>query len=249
MLGSLGEDAFSDRIKQSLNQYNVNSSHLQVIDNASTGVACIWIEDGDNRIVLNPGANNHHHMKDIESVLKTQSQSGDVLLMQMEIPIDIIEKSIELASSLSLKIVLNLAPHKPLSNRALKMVDLLIVNQLEGQALLGEPIEKDIKKSLKHLLSLGPKRLILTLGSRGSVYHDHTTHIHLASYDVDVIDTTGAGDAFIGCFIANQVMDISLEQSLKRASACAAMTIQKVGVHPAIPTEQMIDSFLEKRHK
>lgn len=247
MLGSLGEDAFADRIKESLNQYNVNTAYLKVIDNASTGLACIWVQAGENRIVLNAGANFHHDMKDIESTLKTQSNPGDMILLQMEIPVDIIEKTIELAKSLSLKIVLNLAPYKALNQTSLEAVDLLILNKLEAEVFLSKDLDMTNQNSLKDLLKFGPKSVILTQGSQGSDYYDGQVHIHTPAFPVDLVDATGAGDAFIGCFIGQQVMGESLETSLKRASVAGALTIRKVGVHPAIPTDQMILDFLRDR--
>jgi ribokinase len=247
MLGSIGADSFSDTIKQSLSQYNVQTSYLQVVDNTSTGVACIWVKDGDNQIVVYPGANHHHQMKHIESVLKTQANPGDLLLMQMEIPMQVIEKTVELAKSLDLEVVLNLAPYGALSSGVLSQIDLLIVNQLEAEALLSKALDGPMEVLMKDILSLGPKRIILTQGKKGSFYYDGLNYYHTPAYLVDTVDTTGAGDAYIGAFVASQLSGVSIENSLKRASACASLTIQKVAVHQAIPTDNMITEFLEEK--
>jgi ribokinase len=247
MLGSIGADGFSDTIKQSLSQYHVQTSYLQVVDHTATGVACIWVKDGDNQIVVYPGANHHHQMKHIESVLKTQANPGDYLLMQMEIPKQVIEKTVDLAKSLDLEVVLNLAPYGALSGDVLSQIDLLIINQIEAEALLSKPLGGPMDAIMKDIQSLGPKRTILTLGKKGSYYYDGLNYFHAPAYLVNTVDTTGAGDAYIGAFVASQLSGVSIEDSLKRASACASLTIQKVGVHEAIPTDDMITEFLEEK--
>jgi ribokinase len=100
---------------------------------------------------------------------------------------------------------------------------------------------------MKDIQSLGPKRTILTLGKKGSYYYDGLNYFHAPAYLVNTVDTTGAGDAYIGAFVASQLSGVSIEDSLKRASACASLTIQKVGVHEAIPTDDMITEFLEEK--
>jgi ribokinase len=247
MLGSIGTDSFSDVIKQSLSQYNVQTSYLQVVENTPTGVACIWVKDGDNQIVVYPGANHHHQMKHIESVLKTQANPGDLLLLQMEIPIQVIEKTVDLAKSLDLEIVLNLAPFGVLPREVLSKTDLLIVNQLEAESLLNRALDDPMDEIMKDIYSYGPSSVILTQGKEGSDYYDGQKYFHTPAYLVEAVDTTGAGDAYIGAFIAHRISGGAIEESLKRASACASLTIQKVGVHQAIPTDQMIDDFLEKK--
>lgn len=248
MLGSLGDDQLSRSILSSLNQFQVNTEYVQNIDSSTSGTACILMEKDDNRILVHPGANNIQDYKTIEMALKTNAFENDILLLQLEIPKDIILKTVKLAKSLSMKIVLNAAPYKDHIDDILSYVDLLIVNKSEAESLLKMPYDSYIiDEMLDLMIEKGPTSVILTLGVDGSYYKYKKQTIYTPSYPVNVVDTTGAGDAFIGCFVANDLLGDDIELALKKASVCGAITVQSLGVHNAIPFKEDINEFLSSK--
>lgn len=249
MIGSVGDDLIGKDMKASLNRYHVHCDYIDEIKSESSGVAFIVLENNDNRIMTSAGANGIHDIYRIKELLNINAQKYDYLLAQLEIPLNIIETSFKLAKNKGMKTVLNAAPIKVLPESILLNTDLLIINQTEGERLVGCPMnDSPIDVFLRELLKLGPKEIILTVGVHGSYYISKQIIYHIPAFNVDeIVDTTGAGDAYIGCFLASVIQGLDIPKAMTRASACGALTIQKKGVHHVIPSHKMIDEYMKLR--
>lgn len=244
MLGSLGQDEFGFSVSESLKKFSVKTHYIDKVSDFPTGTACILMEEFDNRILVYPGANHVQDFNKIQKCIIDNGHINDVLLMQLEIPMKTIKDALELAKAHKMITVVNAAPFDSQIKPLLNMVDILIVNETEAEALLDRKIIFDqIKEYLEEILDLGPSEVIMTLGKQGSYYINKDTMIFTKSYEVPVIDTTGAGDAYIGCFVANRMLGYKLEESLDKASICGALTCKKLGVHKAIPDKKEIEEF------
>lgn len=249
MLGSVGDDMIGKEIIDSLSEHHVHKDYVQRLKNQTSGIAMIILEDDDNRIITSAGANAYHDIKQIKHHLKMKADKDDYLLAQLEIPSDIIEEIFEYVKELGMKTILNAAPIKPLGRNFLCLVDLIVVNETEAEKLLNHRLDlSNLEEELSALCQLGPKEVILTLGKQGSYYSNQESMIYTPAFTVDkVIDTTGAGDAFIGCYLAKRIEKKPINIALKYASACGALTVTKKGVHHAIPFPNEIDEFMQER--
>jgi len=248
MIGSLGDDHLATTIQSSLSSFGVHCDFIQRINHQDTGLACIMLEDDDNYIVTNAGANAVYDMSRVEQILKKYANQDDVLLIQLEIPVDVVEKSLNVAKDIGMATVLNAAPIKNINDHTFQLIDILVVNESEAETLSNKSLKDEgIESVCQALLSKGVQAVLLTLGPQGSYYVDKQETISTPAYPVKVVDTTGAGDSFIGCFIANKFQGKDIINALKKASACAALTIQGVGVHHAIPWKKDVEEFMKER--
>lgn len=239
MLGSVGDDIFGEEMIKSLSSFGVKTEFINVISKQSSGTAMIVLENQDNRIITNAGANACHDIALIESILCKYADQGDLLVLQLEIPLDIIEESLNIAKKLGMKTVLNAAPIKPLSEEVLSKTDLLIVNELEANSISLLDFKLHMNESISYLKKLGPKEILVTLGKDGSYFADDNQIIHQPALIVNnVEDTTGAGDTFIGCFLSRLLKGRDIKQALLYATRGSALVIQQKGVHHAIPYEK-----------
>ncbi|QWC00240.1 ribokinase [Mycoplasmatota bacterium] len=247
MIGNVGDDALGDELIDKLKSYQVKCDYIKRIKDTSSGLACILLENNDNRIIVNPGANNIHDIEYIKKVLEENANEGDIFLTQLEIPLDIVKKSIKIAKSIGMMSVLNAAPMKDLDQETLSNVDLLCVNESETKALINLQVDDtNIDQAFSKIEKLGPKTSIITLGEKGSYYKDKDELIYTKVYLSQIVDTTGAGDAFTGIYLAYKILGEDTALALKKATAGASMTIETMGAQNAIPNKEMIDSFLER---
>ncbi len=247
LIGSIGADSLSQECKHRLEGYGVDCSHISEIESLNCGVAGIFVENGDNRIIIDSGANKIHDTHQICALLKSQAKPNDVLISQLEIPLNVIETVFREAKSLNLKTVLNAAPAQSLPDTLYTFIDVLVVNEIEIETLSGiNPVNQNlVKESMKLLLYKGVDSVLLTLGKRGSVYMDKHSIVWQKAYPVDVIDTTAAGDTYIGVFVSQILKGKTIEEAMNFASAGSSLTIQTLGAQNAIPTFEMIEQFMK----
>lgn len=247
MLGSIGKDSFSKILKDNLLEFGVNCNHLQEIDNINCGLASIWVCDNDNRIIISQGANLFHNVDEIVEILKKESFAGDILISQLEIPLEVVEKVFVEAKLLGLRTILNPAPAAEISDLLYQNIDFIIPNETEIKLLTNiEPTdEKNIIEAAKVLINKGVGAVILTIGEKGSYYLDRNMIFSVDAYKVDVVDTTAAGDTFIGVFASEIIRGKILRQAMKRANAAASLTIQRVGAQISIPSYDEVDDFVK----
>lgn len=204
-----------------------------------TGHAIIQvIPKGENSIILHGGANQDIHIDYINSVL-AHFDAGDVLLIQNEI--NTMSDLIRLADLKKMKIIFNPAPMTPkVNNYPLDRVDIFILNEVEGKELMGEEQPDDILKSMMKRYPVS--KIILTLGKEGVRYLDGTQSLSLGSQNVHAIDTTAAGDTFIGYVLAGMVQGLSISKSLELATEAAAICVTRRGAAPSIPKRDELQS-------
>lgn len=247
MIGSVGKDSLSNTCVKVLQDANVYTDYVSKTSKSSVGVAGILLEDEDNRIIVDSGANQYQNKEMIESAILS-GDSSDILIAQLEIPIDIILSSFKLARSRGIKTILNAAPAYPLPKEIYEQVDLLVVNETETQILTGiTPDNKiSIQSSLLLFLEYGAKEVIITLGDKGSIYFSKNRIIEEPARAVEVLDTTAAGDTYLGVYATSIIRGFSIEKSMKLATLASSIAITRYGASVSIPTRKEIETLYKE---
>jgi len=243
MLGRVGEDNFGDFLLGNLKSNKVDSQLIQR-DNASTGTAIIVVDsNGQNSIVLSAGANGKVDDEDLSTV---SFPDFDLFLLQLEIPLRTVLSAAKRAHESGLRVILNPAPAKELPNELISLTDFLIPNESELSLLTDVPVNdmNSTETAARALLKLGAKNVIVTLGSKGALIVTGSKMTHVESYEVNVVDTTAAGDAFIGGFATALLRAKSLEEAVRYGCACGALATTKFGAQPSLPTKEEVERFM-----
>lgn len=237
MIGKVGNDDYGQSLLNNLKQSGVNTSSI-LEDDGPTGMAFINVSaDGENNIVLVSGANHKLQTSDIDQNRVLIEQS-DIIIMQLEIPLEVVEYVLELAGELQKKVILNPAPAQKLTKAMLEKVHTLIPNETELQLLTGMPVstEAEILSAGYYLKALGIKKVVITAGEKGSyVINDDGEH-HVPSFKVNVVDTTAAGDSFIAAFIVAEIKGSSDVEAAQFANKVSSIVITREGAQSSIPT-------------
>lgn len=244
MIGMVGDDAFGLALTSNLLKNNVDISQVgKSIDNA-TGLAMIMVnEDGDNSIVVIPGA-NFDLLK--ESINDSYVEDYDYVLAQLESPIESIEKAFRIAKEKGLMTILNPAPARELSEGLIRNTDMIIPNETEFELITGVAPENDqaIEKGVTVLFEKGISDVLITLGKKGGYYLNSKGVRHKVSgYSVNAIDTTAAGDSFIGGLLTRLSIGDDIEQAMEYAMKVGAMTVSRKGAQSSLPTQKEIENF------
>jgi ribokinase len=225
MIACLGTDVYNKMTVDNLNNNNVNTDYIQTVD-GSSGVAPIWVDKtGQNRIIVIPGANN---LIDGDVAINSLDKIGslDVLVGQFEIPLEVNEKVFEYANNNGVQTVLNPAPAGTISEKLLNNTSWFIPNEVEFEEMLGEPFNE--KALLQHSKEVKPE-IIVTLGEKGCAeVSDGKVYIHQAK-KVTAVDTTGAGDAFVGTFSYGLASKMTKQDSILLALEKATNSVTKKG--------------------
>ncbi len=239
MLGCLGNDQNGVFLEENLKINNVATKYIKKVNNVPSGVAGIVLAEGDNSIIVVPGAN---YEVDREYIDKNKDVilSSKIVLLQLEIPIDVVEYVIDLCSKNKVKVILNPAPIQTLNRSTLDKLDFITPNEHEFEILYGSNNEEKILKEQKN-------KLIITKGSEGVVFSDGNQLIEIPSLEVEVVDTTGAGDTFNGAFAQSIVKGKTIEESIKFANIAGAISVTKFGAQGGMPTLEELNEFIKKR--
>lgn len=246
MIGKVGNDAFGAQLKANLLDAGVNVDCVSFAE-TNSGLAMIIVEKGDNRIILDKGANYAITDKDVDEGLK-DAKEGDVLIMQLEIPLETVEYAARLAKTKNMTVVLNPAPAVPLSQSLMQYVDIVAPNESEAEILTGvNPVgDVEIALTVKKLYALGAKQVIITLGGRGSVVSEGQNITYIDPRKVDVVDTTSAGDTFIGAFVLKFASGASASDAARFASVASSITITRKGAAGSIPTLKEVQEVIDR---
>jgi ribokinase len=237
LIGCVGNDSFGPDLVQHLKNQGVHTDYVEPVTHASTGTASITISSGDNHIIVVPGA-NYAVTPDFVSKHEQVIAESDLLMLQLEIPIESVEKAVELANKHHVKIILNPAPIQPLSKELIQKVDYLTPNEYEQQLLLdsNEWTEKEREEMMA--------KCIITRGSKGITFYQNGQK-ELPSYKVKVVDTTGAGDSFNGALAVSLSEGATLEDACQFAIAVGALSVTKLGAQGGMPTKEEVHAFLQ----
>ena len=246
MVGRVGSDSFGPFLVDNLNANQVDTTHVTV-DSSATGTAIIVVDtNGQNSIVLSPGANGNVSPTDVDSA---SFLSSKLLLLQLEIPTPTVLHAAQQARAHGLTVILNPAPAKLLPSELLSAVDILIPNESELSLLTGLPVNDiaSAETAAKEMLKQGVKTVIVTLGSKGALLVTDAQVKHVNTFNVNVLDTTAAGDAFIGGFASAILGGTSLEDSVRYGCACGALATTKFGAQPSLPTKAEVEKFIKQQ--
>jgi ribokinase len=243
-VGSAGADGFGDAVRSLLGAEGIDLAGFATVD-AATCVASIHFDThGRNQIAVASGANL---LTRADALLPEMLASGDWLVLQMEIPGGEVAKAVALAEARGARVILNLAPALPLEEAALRQVDMLVLNEHEASVLctrLGQPsgAPAELAGPLSKLLGT---TVIVTLGPDGAVGATGDRIWQVPSMPVKAVDTTGAGDCFVGVLAAAMDRGLEIEPAMRRACVAASMACAQVGAAPSFPTAAAIDSTLD----
>lgn len=228
----VGRDVFGEKAIEGYRKDNIDTQHIMLSDLPS-GVALILVDGGgENSISVAPGANGDLTPADIESKADV-IRSADILILQLEIPVESVEKAVSIAKEAGVYVILNPAPAKRLPEELLENVSLLTPNQSELEILTG--IKGDVRAGLDALVERGVGEVILTLGSKGSMVYSGDEPLLIPALKVDAVDTTAAGDTFCGALAVAISEGKSLTDAARFATCASALTVQKMGAQVSIP--------------
>lgn len=243
MIGAIGDDANGVLLKNSMKNMKVTTALKKV--RTPTGNAFITIdENGNNTILVYPGANYDLDISWIEKYKEVIKKSSFVIL-QLEIPIDTVVDSIEFAKSLGTKVILNPAPAKKLPEKVFSMVDIITPNETELSALAETDVKsrEDVKRASKILLEKGAKNIVVTLGEHGCFFKNSNEELFVESFDVKAVDTTAAGDAFNGALAVALGEGKTIKDALRFSNAVGALTTTKLGAQKSLPTREDVQKL------
>ncbi|HVX29893.1 MAG TPA: ribokinase [Nitrolancea sp.] len=249
--GAIGRDPQSVERVQQLAADGVGTDQIIAFDGYG-GIAFIQVEasSGQNSITLVPGANMLLTPECVLPALSTWCQTGDLICCQLEVPLDTVEQSFGLKERFGLTTMLNAAPFDARVSRFLPLVDYLIVNEIEAGQILSEgPVSLDAAAVAgERLLALGIGAAVLvTLGAHGAVLVDRIGALSIPAPTVPVVDTTGAGDAFVGAFCAEVAAGNSPRDAARSAVRAGSLAVQKAGAQPSLPTAAELAAFFSDR--
>lgn len=245
MIGKVGSDETGDALKNNLKEMGVDESMVTRAD-VPSGIAMIIVEGGENRIILYKGANHSVTKADVDEGLKN-AKPGDALVMQLEIPLETVTYAAAVAKQKGMLVLLNPAPAVPLGEELLKNVDIIAPNETETEILTGVGLDSDVHIALavKKLYQLGVKRVIITMGSRGSIVAEGQTITPVEPRKVKAVDTTSAGDTFVGATVLRYLDGDTLEDAARFASVASSITVTREGAAQSIPTLDEVKKVIE----
>jgi len=244
MLGRVGNDSFGPELIQNLKKNNVDTSQVQIDSEAATGTAVIVVDaNGQNNIVLSPGGNGQVRPADVADVSFSDYK---LLLLQLEIPLEAVTCAAQRARESGLRVLLNPAPALSLPKELISLSDFILPNETELSLLTNQSVHdiSSAEKAARTLLEGGAQNVIVTLGANGALIVNQEITKHIPSFEVQVVDTTAAGDAFIGGFASALLRDKSLEEAVRYGCACGALATTKFGAQPSLPTREEVERFI-----
>jgi len=237
MVAKVGNDLFGEATVENFESMGIDASHVRVVNGVSSGVAPIFVEpNGQNRIIVVKGANDTLKPADVDAAEKSL-QSVDVIILQFEIPLETVYYTVQFARKHRIRCIVNPAPAQPVDLARLAEADYFVPNETEAEVIAGLPVHstEEAKQCAASFLAKGFRKVILTLGARGSLIVGEGTAELIPPFPVSPKDTTGAGDAFIGSFSVFLAEGLPEKEALLRANLYAGLSTTRVGTQKSFP--------------
>lgn len=244
MVAKVGADLFGPATIENFSRFGIETSHVVQVPGLSSGVAPIFVESsGQNRIMVIKGANDALVPADIEAALPIL-RDADCIILQLEIPLETVYYTVQFALRRGIRCVLNPAPAQAIDMRMLSELDYLIPNESEAEAISGMPVRstEDAKKCAQELRREGVRGVIITLGEKGALLSLDGFTEHTPAYKVAAVDTSGAGDAFIGSFAVFLAEGMAPEEAVSHANLYAALSTTSVGTQKSFYDRKRFES-------
>ena len=242
MVGCVGTDASADFLVNTAKEYGVNVDYIRKVPGSSGMGVINAVEDGSVYACIVRGANFEVTKEDVDNAMPILKESG-VCILQNEIPVEIIAYAIDKAKEAGCIVVLNAAPAIELPEECLSKVDILVVNEVEAEFYCHEKIDsvEKAKTEIKKMAEKYNNNVIFTLGKDGAVAYENGTIEFIPAMKVDAIETTGAGDSYIGAVSHSIIEGKSLIEVCKFATKCSAITVCRMGAQPSMPTLEDVE--------
>jgi ribokinase len=248
LVARVGCDLFGEQLRQHFLAEHIDASHVRTDDSQSSGAASITVDDeGRNCILVVAGANGGLAPADVQAAAPTIA-ACQILLCQLEVPVETTRTALRVAREAGVTTVLNPAPAAPLADEVLRLADLCVPNETEAERLTGKPVTDlaEAEAAARMLQARGARTVVVTLGERGALLVDQGAR-HIQAVPVRAVDTTGAGDAFIGGLAVFLAEGLDLERAAGRACAVAALSVTRLGAQAALPSSAELEAFLAAR--
>ena len=244
MFGCVGKDSYGKILIEELKKNNVNIDYIKKCEK-NTGIATIVVdENADNSIIVVPGANFELNIGDIDKNIDL-IKNADIVLLQLEIPIDVVEYILKKSKEYKKITILNPAPAKKLSVDIIKNVDYLVPNETELELLSEMPTnsEEEVLVASKKMMNMGVKNLIVTMGKNGSIFVGADKVVKVGIHKVKAVDPTAAGDSFIGGIIRMLAEGKKIEEAMEFGACVGAITVTKEGAQSSLPTWDEVKNY------
>ena len=249
MITKVGKDSFSHVALDTMTELSMPKDQVFISDTDATGIALILVDEktSQNEIIIVPGACGTINKNETDSIEQAIKES-EYVLMQLEVNQDANERVADLAQKYGCKVIVNTAPYSPISDEFLSKVYMVTPNEIEAEELTGVQVADlaSASKAAKWFYRKGVKKVIITMGELGAFVSSDGREEIIPSYRVPVADTTGAGDAFNGGLLAALGEGKDIWEAARFASALAALSVQKLGTTPSMPTRSEIETFLKE---
>lgn len=234
MFGCIGNDNYGKLIRDTFIKEGVNCEYVKTVSNISTGAAVIIVTKNDNRITAIRGANSCADIPYINSV-RDKILDSDIVLLQNEIPLETIEYVINICHNAGVPVILNPAPALPLKRKIIDMAEYIVPNEHEVSIVF------DTDKNFDEILLSCPKKLIVTLGKNGVSYCDGNAIVNIPAIEATRVDSTGAGDTFLGAFAKAVADGESTKEAIVFAQYASGLSIEKFGAQAGMPTLEEVN--------
>eukprot|EP00698_Gefionella_okellyi_P009245 TRINITY_DN2337_c0_g1_i5.p1 TRINITY_DN2337_c0_g1~~TRINITY_DN2337_c0_g1_i5.p1 ORF type:complete len:309 (-),score=60.44 TRINITY_DN2337_c0_g1_i5:2051-2977(-) len=248
MVGKVGEDTFGADMRSNFKEMGIDVQHLTSTSECATGVAPIFVTpDGQNSIVVIPGANNLLSPADVQAA-RAQIKQSRVVVCQLEVPVETTMEALRVAHEEQVLTIMNPAPapSSPLPDEIYALSDIFCPNEIEAEQLTGIPVNSldDAERAAKQLLTRGVRTVLITLGARGVLRLNADGCKHFPVDVVQAVDTSGAGDAFIGSLAYYLSNGVDIDAAIRRASQVATISVQRPGTQTSFPTRAELSAEL-----
>jgi len=244
MVARVGDDLFGPATIKNFEKLGIDASHVRIVNGVSSGVAPIFVESsGQNRIIVVKGANDRLRPADVDEAADVL-KSADCIVLQFEIPLETVYYTIRFARKNGIRCIMNPAPAQPIDLKAVADLDYFVPNESEAETITGLPVRNvaDAKLCAEKLLGSGIRRVLITLGANGSLLAGSDGMEHMPAYFMKSVDSTGAGDAFIGSFAAFLGEGLSEKEAAMKANLYAGLSTLGVGTQKSFYTRERLEA-------